>query len=86
MRIFIEKKNDSFVNLLYSRNGIVNEIKVDVIDKKIGVRGTIENKKLNLPDSIVESFNQIVYFTQATLVGVMRFLQVQEGQMNLEVQ
>ncbi len=79
LRIFIEKKNDSYVNLLYSRNGLVNEIKVDVIDKKIGVRGTIENKKLNFSDSIVQSFNQMVYFTQATLVGVYEILTGSRG-------
>ena len=70
LRKFIENKNNDYINVLYNRNGNISEIKVLVVEKKIGIRGTVETRKLNFINSCSESFSQIVYFTKATLVGV----------------
>jgi Predicted membrane-associated Zn-dependent proteases 1 len=49
---FIKMKNNNSINLLYTRNGKVYDVDVKVVNNLIGVRGTIENKKLN----VIESF------------------------------
>ena len=70
LRKFIQKKNNDYINVLYSRNGNIDEIKILVEENKIGIRGTIETRKLNFLQSCYESLTQIIYFTKATLVGV----------------
>ncbi len=74
LKKFIEKKNNSFVLITFSRNNKINEVSVKVIDKKIGIRGKIENKKLKFFESIKESSLQIIYFTKITLIGVFEII------------
>ncbi len=71
---FIKMKNNNSINLSYIRNGKVYDVDVKVVDNLIGVRGTIENKKLNVIDSFKESFFQLFFFTKATLVGVYEII------------
>ena len=56
---FIENKNNQSINLLFSRDGKVSEVRVNVINNIIGIRGKIENKKLNFIESFNESLLQI---------------------------
>ena len=66
--------------MTYSRNGKLYDIKVDVIDKKIGIRGTIENKKLNYLTQLQRIFIQSNnLFSKATLVGVYEIITGSRG-------
>ena len=75
----IENKNNQSINLLFSRDGKVSEANVKVINNIIGIRGKIENKKLNLFDSFNESLLQIFNFTKLTLVGVYEIITGNRG-------
>ena len=75
----IENKNNQSINLLFSRDGKVSEANVKVINNIIGIRGKIENKKLNLLDSFNESLLQIYNFTKLTLVGVYEIITGNRG-------
>ncbi len=75
----IENKNNQSINLLFSRDGKVSELNVKVINNIIGIRGKIENKKLNLLDSFNESLLQIYNFTKLTLVGVYEIITGNRG-------
>ena len=76
---FIRKKNNDSINLIFSRNGKISETKINVIDNIIGIRGIIENKKLNFFESCKESVLQLIYFTKATLVGVYEIITGSRG-------
>ncbi len=76
---FISKKNNQSISLIFSRDGKVNQVNVDVIDNIIGIRGTIENKRLNVIESCRESILQLAYFTKATLVGVFEIISGSRG-------
>ena len=75
----IKNKNNQSINLLFSRDGIVSEVKVNVINNIIGIRGKIENKKLNFIESFNESLLQIYNFTKLTLVGVYEIITGNRG-------
>ncbi len=79
LKKFIEKKNNNSVIITFSRNNKINEVSVKVIEKKIGIRGTIENKKLKLFESISESSLQLIYFTKVTLIGVFEIITGNRG-------
>ena len=76
---FINAKNNESVNILFSRDGKVSEVKVNVINNLIGIKGKIENKKLNFAESFKESFVQIYNFTKLTLVGVYEMITGNRG-------
>ena len=67
------------MNLLFSRDGKISEVNVNVIDNIIGIRGKIENKKLNFIESLRESSFQIYNFTKLTLVGVYEIITGNRG-------
>ena len=71
---FIRKKNNSFINLTYSRDGKIYDTNVDVLDNLIGIRGTIDNKKLKFFESCKESLFQLIYYSKATLVGIFEII------------
>ena len=74
LKKFIEVKDNSSVNIIFSREGKVRDVNVNVVDKKIGIRGTIENKKLGFFGSCRESISQLFYFAKVTLVGVYEII------------
>ena len=71
---FIRKKNNSFINLIYSRDGKIYDTNVDVLDNLIGIRGTIDNKKLKFFESCKESLFQLIYYSKATLIGIFEII------------
>ncbi len=71
---FIKIKNNNFINLQYSRNGKIYDVDVKVVNNLIGIRGTLENKKLGLIESSRESLFQLFYFSKSTLVGVYEII------------
>ena len=75
----IENKNNQSINLLFSRDGKVSEVNVNVINNIIGIRGKIENKKLKFFESVSESLRQIYTFTKVTLVGVYEIITGNRG-------
>ncbi len=76
---FIEIKNNDSVNIVFNRDGQVKNVNVKVLDKKIGIRGTIENKKLSFLGSCKESIFQLIYFAKATLIGVYEIINGSRG-------
>ena len=76
---YINIKNNESVNILFSRDGKVSEVKVNVINNIIGIKGKIENKKLNFIESLKESLLQIYNFTKLTLVGVYEIITGNRG-------
>ena len=79
LKKFIEIKNNDSVNIVFSRNGKIKDVNVKVVEKKIGIRGTIENKKLNIFTSCKESMFQLIYFAKATLIGVYEIITGSRG-------
>jgi len=75
----IKNKNNQSIKLLFSRDGKVSEVKVNVINNIIGIRGKIENKKLNFIESFNKSLFQIFNFTKLTLVGVYEIITGNRG-------
>ena len=75
----IKNKNNQSIKLLFSRDGKVSEVKVNVINNIIGIRGKIENKKLNFIESFNKSLLQIFNFTKLTLVGVYEIITGNRG-------
>ena len=75
----IKAKNNNSINLLFSRDGKVSEVKVNVVNNIIGIRGKVENKKLNFVESFKESSIQIYNFTKLTLVGVYEIITGSRG-------
>ncbi len=66
----ISKNDNSTVLLTFSRNSKIQQVKVLISEKRIGIKGTVENIKLGLFDSIIKSSNQIFLFVKMTLIGI----------------
>ena len=75
----ISKFNNSEVNIKFSRNDKVEDTIVMVRDNRIGIRGTVETKKLNFVDSCYVSVKQIAYFINATLKGIFEMINGSRG-------
>ena len=41
-----------------------------ISEKRIGIKGTVENVKLDFFDSIIKSSNQIYFFVKMTIIGI----------------
>ncbi|MFL2661733.1 MAG: RIP metalloprotease RseP [Alphaproteobacteria bacterium] len=74
LKQYIEVKDNQSVKILYSRDGKVQSINVDVIDKKIGVKGEITFEKLNFFNSCIHSVSQLFEFTKMTIVGIYEII------------
>ena len=60
LRDIISSSDSDTLKILYSRNNKIDVLETRVVNKKIGIRGTVESVKLNIVESI---FNQhIKYF------------------------
>ena len=75
----IQEKNNSFLTLVFSRDGRVFDTKVEVINNLIGIRGVIDNKKLNVFDSLITSGSQLFYFSKATIIGIFEIITGSRG-------
>ena len=72
------QKSDT-LNILYSRNNKIDYLETKVINKKIGIRGTVESVKLNIVESILKSAYQIFYFVKVTLIGIYEMISGSRG-------
>ena len=75
----LSKYNNEEVTITYSRDNKIENLKLIVVDNKIGIRGTIEIQKLDFIDSIIKSAKQIYDFVRLTLVGIFEIFSGTRG-------
>ena len=80
----ISKNNNKQVEITISRNDKIQTFNVLVEDNKIGIKGTLEVKKLSFIDSIFKSSYQIYYFIKITLIGIYEIFSGTRGTDDLE--
>ena len=61
LRDIISSSDSDTLKILYSRNNKIDVLETRVVNKKIGIRGTVESVKLNIVESIFKS-KHIKYF------------------------
>jgi len=79
LKDIISKNNNKNVLVTYSRNDLIYSIDVLVENKRIGIRGTIEKRKLNFFNSCLISGKQIFYFVKITLIGIYEMITGSRG-------
>ena len=79
LRDIIGSSNSDTLKILYSRNSKIDYLETKVINKKIGIRGTVESMKLNIIESILKSAYQIFYFVKVTLIGIYEMISGSRG-------
>ncbi len=79
LKEIINSNDSQTLNIVYSRDSKVNSLNLDVIDKKIGIKASIETVKLGLFDSISKSAYQIYFFVKLTLIGIYDMLSGKGG-------
>ncbi len=67
------------IKITYSRNDKIEMTNIKTVDGKIGIKGTIETRKLNLLNSCTTSIKQFYNFIKMTLVGIYEMISGQRG-------
>ena len=67
------------IKVTYSRNDKIEIIKIKTVNGKIGIKGTVETRKLNLLNSCITSIKQFYNFVKMTLVGIYEMISGQRG-------
>ena len=62
LREVINNSESKTLNIVFSRNNKIQSLKIDSVNKKIGIRGTVESRKLGFVESIFKSSYQIYFF------------------------
>ena len=84
LRDIISSSDSDTLKILYSRNNKIDVLETRVVNKKIGIRGTVESVKLNIVESIFKSRYQIFYFVKVTLVGIYEMISGSRGTEDLD--
>ena len=71
-------KNKS-LDITFSRNDKIQEVRIIAEAGKIGIRGTVSNEKLNLYDSCIVSVKQFYNFIKMTLIGIYEMIAGKRG-------
>tara|TARA_A100001388_G_scaffold66405_1_gene46677 strand:- start:775 stop:1824 length:1050 start_codon:yes stop_codon:yes gene_type:complete len=79
LRDIIGSSSSDTLKILYSRGNKIDYLETKVINKKIGIRGTVESVKLDIVESIFKSAYQIFYFVKVTLVGIYEMISGSRG-------
>jgi regulator of sigma E protease len=79
LKEIVISKNNEKIKVTFSRDNKIEETVINVVDSRIGVRGTVEIRKLNFFDSCVKSTIQLAYFVKATLIGIFEILTGSRG-------
>ena len=79
LKDIFSKNNNENVLVTYSRNDSINFVDVLVKNKRIGIRGTIEKRKLNFFNSCLISSKQIYHFVKLTLIGIYEMITGSRG-------
>ena len=74
LKEIVQKNNNKDVEIIFSRNSNILKSKISIKENIIGIKGTVENKKLNIYDSFIKSGSQIYYFVKITLIGIYEML------------
>ena len=74
LREVINNSESKTLNIVFSRNNKIQSLKIDSVNKKIGIRGTVESRKLGFVESIFKSSYQIYFFIKVTLVGIYEMI------------
>ncbi len=67
------------IKITYSRNDKIEMTNIRTVDGKIGIKGTIETRKLNFLNSCTTSIKQFYNFIKMTLVGIYEMISGQRG-------
>ena len=70
----ISNNNNEFIEINFIRDGKVNSVTVKVEENIIGIRGTLEKKKLAFISAIIKSSEQLLNFFKLTIVGVYEII------------
>ena len=79
LRDIIGSSSSDTLKILYSRGNKIDYLETKVINKNIGIRGTVESVKLDIVESIFKSAYQIFYFVKVTLVGIYDMISGSRG-------
>ena len=75
----ISSNESETLNIVFSRENKIRSLDVEIVNKKIGIKGTIESVKLNFYESLSKSAYQIFYFVKVTLVGIYEMIAGKRG-------
>ena len=67
------------IKVTFSRNDKITVTNIKTLNGKIGIKGTIETKKLNILDSCITSIKQFYNFIKMTLIGIYEMITGQRG-------
>jgi len=67
------------IKVTFSRNDKIEIINIKTVGGKIGIKGTIETRKLNFLNSCITSIKQFYNFVKMTLVGIYEMISGQRG-------
>ena len=79
LREIITKHDHSEIKLTINRNNKLSDFVVGIKNNKIGIKGTVENKKLSFLNSCSKSIEQIYYFIKITLFGIFEMFTGSRG-------
>ena len=67
------------IKVTFSRNDKIMTTNIKTLSGKIGIKGTIETRKLNIINSCVTSVQQFYNFIKMTLIGIYEMITGQRG-------
>ena len=67
------------VKVTFSRNDKIMVTNIKTLSGKIGIKGTIETRKLNIVSSFITSVQQFYNFIEMTLIGIYEMITGQRG-------
>ena len=67
------------VKVTFSRNDKIMVTNIKTLSGKIGIKGTIETRKLNIVSSCITSVQQFYNFIKMTLIGIYEMISGQRG-------
>ena len=77
LRLMISSNEN--IKITFSRNDKIIVTNIKTVDGKIGIKGTIETRKLNILDSCFTSLQQFYNFIKMTLIGIYEMITGQRG-------
>ncbi len=67
------------IRVTYSRNNNIEIINLKTVNGKIGIKGTVETRKLNFFNSCITSVMQFYNFVKMTLIGIYEMISGKRG-------
>ena len=79
LKEIIGSNNSDVLNIVYERDNKISSLNINIIEKKIGIKGTVESVKLGFFESVSKSAYQIYFFVKVTLIGIYEMISGTRG-------